>query len=403
MLRKVAVRLLPALFLCAVTGCWSRTELNDIAITLAIGLDKKGDQYMISTQMVNPSEVAAKKGGGGKGAPVVTFSETGDTVFEAFRKITTKAPRRLYFSHLRMLIISEPLAKEGIAKALDLLLRNHEFRSDFYIVIARGLSAQKVLEIYTMPQELIPANNIYKTLQHSSKSWATAGKVTLDELINDITAEGKHPALTGIDVLDDPSGEQAGTQKNAASIKPISVLRVSGLAVFYKDRLKGWLNEQESKAYNYIKGNVKNTVDTVACPKGGKLSVEVIRTKSEIIGKIPNGKPEVSVELYVEGNVADVECNIDLTQTDTIDELEKRMETEIKDHMKAAIHKAQKTYRSDIFGFGEAIHRADPKVWNRLKDHWVQEFVDLPVNLRIHVKLRRVGTINKPFFKQLEE
>jgi spore germination protein KC len=402
MIRRIRITFTVFLLGTMITGCWSRRELNDLAITVALGFDKKGKQYQISAQVVNPGEVATKKGSS-KGAPVVTYSETGDTVFEALHKMTTKSPRRLYLSHLRMLIISEQLAKEGIGKTLDFLSRDHELRTDFYIAVAKGLRAEKILEIYAVPQEIIPANHIYKSIQASSQIWAAAGKVTIDDLISNIAKGEKQPVLTGIDLTGNKEKKETGTMENVRNIKPISSLRISDLAVFKKDKLVGWLDEEDSKAYNYMQGNVKNTVGHVSCPKGGKLTLEVLRSKSVVKAKITHGEPEINVELQMEDNVADVECEIDLTEVNTISELESRAEKKVKELLVKVINKAQKELKTDIFGFGEALHRSAPKEWRKMKNNWDQEFVDLPVNVTVDVKIRRLGTITDAFMKEKKE
>jgi spore germination protein KC len=391
------------IILLTLTGCWNRRELNDLAITEMIGFDKKGDQYEISAQVVNPGEVATKKGGGSKGAPVVTYSETGNTIFETFRKITARSPRNLYFSHLRVLVISEQLAREGIGKTIDFISRYHQFRTDFFIVVTKGESAKKILEIYTPPLEIIPGNNIHRALDVSSKYQAGSGKVTLDTLISDIISGKKQPVVAGIEVAGDKEREEMGTKENVDKIKPISHLLSVGLAVFKKDKLVGWLNEEESKSYNFIRDKVKNTVLDISCPKGGKLVVEIIRSKSKVKGNIINGKPEVNVELRLEANVADVECEIDLTKTKTIYELEKSSEKKLKDDLLRAINKAQKKYKADIFGFGEAIHCSSPKEWKKIKKSWDQEFVNVPVNVKVDVKIRRLGTVKDSYLKKLKE
>jgi spore germination protein KC len=403
MMRRTGMSLIVVLLSIAMAGCWSRHELNDLAITLAVGLDKAGNQYRVSAQIVNPGEVAAKKGSGGKGAPVVTYFATGETVFEAIRKLTTKSPRKLYFSHMRMLIISEQLAKEGIGRTLDSLSRDHEFRTDFFIAVAKGSTAEKVLEIYTVPQEIIPANKMFKSIQNSSRYWAVSGKITIDDLISDLVSKGKEAVVTGVDLTGDITDERTGTVENVNSIKPISSIHISGLAVFRKDKLVGWLNEEESKAYNYMQDEVKSTVGYVSCPRGGKLALEVIRTKAKMKGKFIDGKPEVNVNLQLENNVADVECDIDLTSTETISKLEKIAEKKVKDGLVKTITKAQKKLKSDLFGFGEALHRSDPKEWKKIESNWEREFADLPVNVTVDVKIRRLGTVTESFMKKVKE
>ena len=128
------------------TGCWSRHELNDLAISVGMGFDKKDDQVQVTIQIVNPGEVASRRGGGGMTTPVSTFKATSKTIFEALRKIATQSPRKVYSSHLRILVISEELAREGITPILDGISRNHEMRADFYIVVAKGTTAENSIK-----------------------------------------------------------------------------------------------------------------------------------------------------------------------------------------------------------------------------------------------------------------
>ena len=77
-------------------------------------------------QIVNPGEVASNECGLVDIVPPVTvFSATETTTLEAVRKISTAAPRQIFPSHLRILVIGEQLAREGIADLLDGLLRDH--------------------------------------------------------------------------------------------------------------------------------------------------------------------------------------------------------------------------------------------------------------------------------------
>jgi spore germination protein KC len=178
------------------SGCWNRRELNRLAIAVGLGLDKVGDRYMLSVQAVNSSSVAPKQGGGG-GSPVSLYQAEAKSVYEAVRKLTTLTPRRIYPSHLRVLVIGEELAREGIAKSIDLLARDWEIRSDFFMVIARGDRAENVLKVLT-PNEQIPANKLFSSLTTSEKIWAPTRATKLDDFINDYLSIGKQPVISGI-------------------------------------------------------------------------------------------------------------------------------------------------------------------------------------------------------------
>lgn len=72
--------------------------------------------------------------------------------------------------------------------------------------------------------------------------------------------------------------------------------------------------------------------------------------------------------------------------------------------METTIEKAQTEFKTDIFGFGEAVRRADPRAWKTLKENWNEEyFTSLPVNIKTDFIIRRIGMIANPVTEQMEE
>ncbi|MBT2618876.1 MULTISPECIES: Ger(x)C family spore germination protein [unclassified Bacillus (in: firmicutes)] len=400
MKRSFPILIMLITFLLFTTGCWNRRELNELAITLAMGLDITRDgQYLVTAQVVNPGEVAAK--GGGSHSPVVIYQATGKTVFEAVRKMTKESPRKIYPSHLRILVIGESLAKKGIGKPLDVLSRDWELRSDFYVVVAKGMNAEDILRVPTA-LEKIPANNMFNTLEVSEKAWSGTSAISFDKLIEDMVSEGKQPVLTGI------QADIKGGKKNSLSKQNVEIIdtparvKYGNLAVFKKDKLVGWLNETESRAYNKITNNVKSSIVNVSCPNGGTAAIQVIRAKADVKGKVESGKPKVDVNIRAEGNVGEVECHLDLTKPKSIEQLEKAYEKKVIQQMGNAIQSVQEQKKVDIFGFGEAIYRAEPKAWEQLKKDWDNEFQDLSVDVKYDLQIRRVGTVGNSFLEKLK-
>lgn len=380
------------------TGCWDRRELNELAISVAMGIDKVEDEYRVTAQVVLPSEASLKEGS--RGPSVTVFKATGETVYEAIRKLTKISPRKIYPGHLRILVLGEELARAGIGDSLDLIERDWEIRSDFYVVVARNHTATEILNI-TTPLEKIPANKMFNTLKTSEKSWAASKGFTLDELIADLTSEGTEAVLTGIEVKGNK--EKGSTIGNVDRITPAALIKFDHLAVFKKDKLVGWLNERETRGYNAITNSIKSTVASIPCPTGGKATIEVNQFHSDVVGYMKNGKPEVDVNSSAEGNVGAVECKIDLSKPEILAELEKIYAQNAKKIIKEAIDAAQKEYKSDIFGFGDAFHRSNPKEWQKFKEQWDETFPDLTVNVNVDMKIRGTGTINKTFLEKLKD
>ncbi|OME87999.1 spore gernimation protein GerC [Paenibacillus sp. FSL A5-0031] len=398
MKRKRSLLCLIVISLLFVTGCWKGRELNELAIAVALGIDKVGNQYKVSVQVVEPTEVAGKKGG--DKTPVTTYQITANTIFEAIRKMTTVNPRKIYPSHLRIVVLGESLAKEGIGQALDLLSRDEEIRTDFFIVVSKHTTAENTLKVLTK-LETIPAVSLFSTLQTSEKQWAPTTTVTLDQLITTLVSEGRDPVLTGLVVLGD---EEVGQEKrNMEKVLTPTTLQYSGLAVFKKDKLIGWLNETESKAYNYISDEIKSTVGYVTCPQGGKITFEVIRSKTKVKGSVKDGQPQIDIEVRLEINIGEVQCSIDLLETKNIAEVERLANSKVEGFIDAAVKKVQKKYKVDIFGFGDVIHRSNPKEWRKLKKNWDHTFETMPVNVKVNHKIRHLGTVSNSFLEEMRK
>ncbi|KAB8137722.1 Ger(x)C family spore germination protein [Gracilibacillus oryzae] len=397
---KIILRLFISLIIClSLSGCWSAKELTDITLATALAIDKdENNEYKVTIQVVNPSEVAGDQIS--SRSSVATYSATGRTMFEAVRKITKISPRKVHLSHLQILVYGEEFAREGIGETLDFLIRDHGFRTDFTIAIAKGLTAEDLVSVLT-PLEKIPAQKIASSIESSQDNWAPSKEVLLNELIESVSSEGKDAILTGIYVQGDP--DEGKSMQNVESADAPAKVRLDAIGVFSGDKLLGWLNEDQSKGFNYITNNISSTVGWVNCGDGDRtITLEVINSETKIKGSIKNGKPEINLDLNIAVNVADVECSIDLTNTEERNEVEKKLEQKTVDLINDSVS-AAKEYESDIFGFGAAIRRSDPQEWKNVKDNWATLFPETDVKANVTVQIEQSGMITTPIYNDIKK
>lgn len=390
MFRRMIATILVCCVCLLLTGCWSRRELNELAITVGLGIDKIGDRFIVSAQVVDPGQVAMQSGGGANRVPVTVFQESGTTIVETLRKMTTSAPRRIYLSHLRMLIIGEEMARSGISETLDFLSRAHETRTDFFIAIAKGTRAYDILNVLT-PLEKIPANHMFYSLETSAQFWAPTHGIFLDEMVNNLSEQGKSPAVTGIQLKGSPS--KGDSLNNILSVTPFSELEYAGLGAFLEDKLIGWLDEDESRGFNYIQGFVQQSIGHIDCPDGGRIATDVIRTHTRVKGSVVDGQPSILVRVYAEGDVAEVSCGIDLQNPDAIMKLNKQINKKLATLIDGPIRKAQQELKTDFLGFGNVFRKTYPKEWEQWRTNWNEIFVAMPVQVEVDYRIRRIGTI----------
>ncbi|RSK29136.1 Ger(x)C family spore germination protein [Bacillus sp. HMF5848] len=400
MLKHTKLTIIVLLILFTITGCWSKRELSELAIASAIAIDKKDDKYVITVQIINPGEIAGQPVS--QRGTISTYQLFGETIFEALRKLTVATPRKIYLPHIRVIILSEELAKENISKVLDFFSRDHEVRTDFYMLIAKNVDAEDVLKVIT-PMEKIPANNIQSSLKVSQDVLAETVATSVDQLISALISPGKNPTLPGV-IVEGPMDEGNSFDNVEKALSPTKI-KLDGIAAFKQSQLVGWIEGDMAKGFNYVNNNVSNTIITIPCDDGeGKLSIELTESNSSIRTSIMNNsQPEIIVEVESEGSVGEVQCSIDLLLKDSIDKIENQIEEKQQKQIEQVVALAQETFQSDIFGFGEVVHKSEPKLWKTLKQDWDRTFTEITVTVKTNFKIRRFGTISQPIEKAKEE
>ncbi|MFD1736483.1 Ger(x)C family spore germination protein [Bacillus salitolerans] len=399
MIKLIRIIVFTLIFI-ALSGCWSKKELSDLAITTAIGIDKQEDQYLVSAQIINPGEIAGKALS--NRTAVSTYEVEGRSISEAFRKMSKEAPRRMYLSHVRIVVIGETIAKEGLKQILDYLSRYYEARTDFYLVVTKDQTAHDILSILT-PIEKIPANKIFNSIKVSEGNWAPTKGVQLDDLISKIISDGNNPVLTGIKY--EGNLEEGSSLKNIESVSSPTRVELENLALFRGDRLVGWFNTIEAKGFNYITDNIKETVGVIECEENnGRITIQLFNSNTNVEGQVKQGKPKIIIDIKCELKVEEVsKCERKLSEEDTIKWIEEKSNKQIKKILLASINKA-KEHKADVFGFGDTIRRANPKAWKGMRDNWNDElFPNLEIEIRAESTIRRLGTITESFQEQGKE
>lgn len=400
MKHKIGISIVVLLFLIVLTGCWGKQELNELAIAAGLSIDKSDDGYEIGVQLVNPSEVSPQQNASGL-TPVVVHKEKGQTIYEGIRKLSLDSPRRIYMSQLRLLVISDEVAEDGIQEILDYLSRDTDFRSDFFVMIAKDKKAQEILKIQ-MVTDKIPASALYSLFETSGKYWAETVAVNAKVLSDALTIPGKNPVLSGMSIEGDI--KEGETTANMESSNPPAEIVYTGLGVLEKDKLVGWISEKEAKGYNYITNNIVNTIENIKCPGGGDISMVITHSKTNQRAKfIQDGQPKIELDIRTKANIGEADCSIALENQSEIKALEKALEEKVTDIINNTIEKVQEDHKTDIFGFGETIYRSHPKKWKELRKDWKEQFANLKVNVKVKVNIKQTGTTGNSLIKDVKE
>ncbi|MFG6113732.1 Ger(x)C family spore germination protein [Halobacillus sp. MO56] len=401
MKRKTLLKL-ATLSICALllSGCWSKRELNEIGIVTAIGIDLQEDQYKVTVQVINPSEVSSQEMT--TRTAVSTYTAVGNSIFETVRRLITQTPRQVYMAHVREIVFGEEMAKEGIGKALDFLSRDHEMRTDFHLTVAEGMEAEDLLKVLT-PLERIPAEKAYSAIKGGKEYWAPVQSVKISDVLSAMLSEGDNPVLTGMHVIGDP--EQGSNLDNVEKVNSPTSIEISRLAVFQKEQLVGWLTEEQSKGYSYIVDKVHSSAEYAPCEDAaqGGITLEIFDATSSMEAVVQAGKPKVTVSIEIDAGIAEVECPLKLSETAVIHQVEKQFEQRMKTMVTGTVEVLQQELKSDVLGFGELIHRTDKTYWKSVSKDWENIFPEVETEVEVKVNIKRTGTIVDAYQKDMEE
>ena len=387
------------------SGCWSQNELNELAIISATSIDKNEEgQYIKTIQLINPMNVAGGLQGGGAGqSPAVTvYSATGESVLEAHFKASAKISRKLYHAHANLIVLSEEVVREdGLEAVLDAFERDPEIRSTARVVIAHNTKAGDLLKSLTAVDK-IPADKVIGTLEVTEKLRGENMEMTLQDVIKALTSEGKEPVISGFSMNGDI--EQGKKMENVQQSELDTTLEADGLAIFKEGKLIDWYQDDMAKGVIWILDKIKETdVELDRDGKKNAIVYNVIRQKTKVSADTKNDIPTITINVRAEGDIREVRSPINLKDPKVILELEKELEKKIKTLIEDTVKRTQQN-RTDIFGFGEEVHRSNPKKWKKLKSDWNDNyFPKIDVLVKVEAFVRRSGLRTNSYFSEMKE
>lgn len=385
---KFLLILLPIFLL---TGCYNYHELNQLAITSAIGIDKTEDGYRATIQVMNTQKSGSDTNSAIDQPKFITYSYEDKTMQEAFRKIIMDSSKRIYANHIQVLVIGSELAEEGIFDILDMFFRNSESRKQFVVVIAKDCEAEEVLNIIT-PLETLNSKNIRDGLTVDSRYLGIGEVITYEDMIGTYLDSNKEITLPTVEIK---GSEEEGEQiDNIEGSDPDARLIAGPMAVFKDDKMLGYLSEEESISLGFVRDRISNTVLSYECGDDKYAVAEIIDTKTEVGFEINPLKAKINIVGNL--NINEITCDLDLENPKVIDEIEKNLEDELKTQVSNSINSIIEEYNTDVFGFRDNLYKSYPKYYKDIKDGWYDEvFSDLDIEVEVKFEFIQKGNALK--------
>ena len=337
------------------SGCYNYKELNKIGIVSSISIDKKDNMYKVGAQVLN-----VKNKDDTSSSKVIVYENSGKTIEEALRKMTTKSNKKLYGGHLGKIVISEKVAHDSIIDVIDLFQRLPEIKDEFTITIAKDIDAFDVIKIMTS-SESIPADYVTSEINTADIESALTYSSKLDEFVSYYLKDYIDPTISVIKV--DNYDKKATTLKNNETTNPKTRIVLDNIAITKNGKLEKYLNKDETIGYNFIRNNIKEIIIPIKCDDNNYSSISLINSNTK--NKVKKKKNTYYIYLNVKANASinEYNCLKKLDKESTIKYLNKKTEKEIQKYMKKAI-KIQEKSKSEFLGLKRMIYLNYPKYKN---------------------------------------
>lgn len=419
-----------------VSGCWDRHEIETLGVATAVAFDlpASGEGIRMTALFAIPSRLGGGMGAGGGGGGGMTGAGSGPlapfarvsagpigptawvvgvqarTVSEAQEEMARLSPRLPFWAHVRLVVIGEELARTGVARLLDPVVRDREFRITPWVAVARDAPAYRLLELPS-PLNTISSEGIVRLLQSESFQTASVRAVRIRDVVIDLMEQGVEPVAPALSFEKPvpPDRTLVPSQEPGPPAFPVT----RGTAVFRGDRLVGWLDPSETTALNLLRGESRPFTLTARCPEGpGEASVHFIRAlvrrrlqepggnspgqaqdrgRAVVVGAPP--LPEILLDISAEGSLRAANCQPPLGSAQR-PKLEQELARQLTHQLQAVVDRLHRELRADAAGFGQMIARADPGRWELLRPGWPELLPYLPVRIQMQARVRRTGLTN---------
>ena len=351
MIKKI---ILFTLLILICTGCFNYIEINDLVIVSGIGIDYKDNEYKVTLEVLYQN----KENSDSNFEWGQIKEGTGKNLTDAFYNLTLSLERDPYYAHLKVLVISESIAKDHFSDLLDFFLRNNDIRNIFSVVVSDNISPKELLsnssEYYPVVSE-----RIKEILENNKYSNYISRNKNFKEISNNYISNDQNVSLSMIGVKNDNP-------------------TITKLLIFDNKKPVGYLNENEAETYSILMNNNPNVIIKHECEKDKYITVKVYKSKP----KYRLYKNNFYINLNMDGEIVENNCDIDLDDINEYKKITKNITNDFNNDLNNFLDKT-KNLNSDLLGINKKYYN---KYRKRKKDYFMNTSYKTNVKLNLNKK-----------------
>lgn len=345
--------LLLIIILFGMTGCYDYLELKNRAIISGISIDlTEADEYQVNFEILNNKK---SDSGESESNKVYLVEGKGKNISEAFQDVASKMNKEAYYPHLKVLVISEDVAKEKLFEVVDYLLREPTVRNIFYPVVAKNTTAYNILNSATKSNS-VTAETIESMIESSSYAEEVSIKTDFEKFMDLYTDPRKDPFLTAIE-------------------KEENTLGLSGMALFESDKLVGIIDKEFSAIYNALINTSTNHSLYKKC-ESGVTAINLYNNQKTDFEIKDN---TLTIKSKLNANVQEDTCGYNFRDSSIYENLNKEFGEIVKKEYEQ-LWKKISSLQSDVFGIQDKYWKKERKELSEWYQLELKTEIDLEIN-----------------------
>ncbi|CAH1219217.1 Spore germination protein A3 [Paenibacillus plantiphilus] len=384
--RIAALTLSLSMIAVTLTGCWDRTEINDLAIVLALGIDSpEGKGILLSAQIYSPRQSG---GGSPSGSSEGTASGTtivksanGSNLAEAMSRLQRKLSRHVFWGHSEAVVIGQSAAKRGLREYLDFLLRYSQFREHAYVYVSQQPAKEILAQLPSLERSSAEAMREMGIMK-------LGARVTILDLAKSIEGPGQSAVLSRLKIPPPEEGKD----------KLASIPYIRGLALFKKAAYIRTITEPLSIGMLIMLNQLEDIVFSVQPDNNSKgvVAIKPSTINTTLTPRIRNGVWSIQAHVKARGDIVLNTTDLSLAAPNQVKDIEKLWKEKMTGIVQSAINLAQKELKTDFFGYAAEFRRHYPKQWNANLSKWESIYPNIETGLQVDVLIMRSGKSESP-------
>lgn len=404
-MKKILLIAISALCLFFLTGCYDKTEINEAAYVIAMGIDKSKTNpgnIEVTFEFANPIAIESDDANFDKLSTVTTIDAP--SIYSAISLVNSYISKQLNLSHNKIVVFSEEIAFEDIEEYTTTIFNDRNFRTNMYILISK-CSAQNYINNTKPGLE----KNISKFYELLLTSYPYTGFTANSYLFGFILAS-QSTYREPVALLSNISNTTHSQQIHQQSYKPNDATVTAGeinkkggpetetigLAVFRNCKMIGELTGEETIYYLMTNNSFTQSHYSIYDPMSSDniISFNLVKDKNtKIKVDFVDSVPLINIDISLKANIISVNNEVDYINEENSKEIERELSFILESNIKDYLYKTSKVFNSDISGFGRSAVK-NFLTWDEWeKVNWSQNYRYSCFNVNVKTSIDKTGLV----------